>query len=153
MDQNPIVASLIGGPAGWSRPKRLWLGSTLFLGYLIATAVAPSRYALWLALALYLALRRWVITEPEPGRFPDAFLGALAVLPVSILAFLVYTFGSVTSSITFAAGRIWLPLGLVGIALCLDRYLRRAGTLARTTGTPAGAPGEPGSPPDAGPGR
>jgi hypothetical protein len=132
MNEHPIIASLFGTGRGWSRPTRLWFGVVLFIGYSVATALAPSRFALWLALAFYLAIRRWVIEEPAPGEFPDAFLGALSILPAAILGFIIYTLGAVDSTVTLAAGRIWLPLGMVGIALSLDRYLRRA--LTRTIG-------------------
>jgi hypothetical protein len=151
MDEHPVIATLFGTTRRWGRSTRFWLGIVLLLGYLVATALAPSRLAIWLALGLYLAIRRWVVEEPAPGEFPDAFLGALSALPVAILALIIYTVGAVDSAVTLAAGRVWLPLGLVGIALCLDRYLRRskpAETIGQVLGRADSAPASERNPED-----
>lgn len=101
---------------------RLALGAALLLGYLALGSMLSFRGAWALAVALGVGLHQYAIDETSPTRVADAYLWAAVLLLVAAGLLAVALVGEPAAWMTLAAGRLWLPLGLTGTALALERH-------------------------------
>jgi hypothetical protein len=133
-DLEAIVEKALSSASTLPRFQRHVVGAITFAGYLGLGVFRSGFAAIFLAVAFYGVLQRWVIEEPKPQQIPDAYIWAGVSLITAAIAFAIWWWYIGPASLQRWSTHIWLPLGIVGVALALDRYRRPP--------TPAGSIGK-----------
>jgi hypothetical protein len=137
---------VLGPSHGWSRAQRFGVGALALAGYLGLALFRFGFLALFLAIGFYGVLQQYSIEEPEPGQWADAHVWAAITFVIAALAFSIWWWFLGSAALQAWSTRVWLPLGIVSVALALDRY-RRAPTATESIGMALGK-AQPRRPPD-----
>jgi amino acid transporter len=125
-DLEATVDKALGNASALTRPHRHVIGLLAFTGYLALALFRSGFAALFLAVAFYGVLQRWVIEEPEHGELPDAYVWAVITGLAAIATFAIWWWYLGSEGLQTWATHVWLPAGVVSVALAFDRHRRRA---------------------------
>jgi hypothetical protein len=126
LDYGSQLETVIGSTSGWPRAQRHALGVLLFAGYLVLAQFRAGFLGLFLAVAFYGTLQRWVVEEPRAHQIADAYIWAGLTASVVLGAVAIWLSHSGPEWLQTWATHVWFPLGVVAVALALDRVRRRA---------------------------
>jgi len=115
---------VLGQHSTLPRRSRYVVGALGLAGYLTLSRYVAGFGALALAIGYYGILQRWAIEEPAPGELADAHAWAVVTGMIAIGAFAVWWWFLGPAWLQQWATHIWLPMGVVGVALAFDRYRR-----------------------------
>jgi hypothetical protein len=128
------IERVLGPSHGWSRVQRFGVGVLALAGYL--------GLALFLAIGFYGVLQQYSIEEPEAGQWADAHIWAAITFVIAALTFSIWWWVLGPAALQTWSTHVWLPLGIVCVALALDRY-RRAPTATESIGMALGKARQP----------
>lgn len=131
--------------------RRFGLGGLAFVAYLAAAQLEAGLPAVLLAIGFFLILQRWVIDGPSGPRMGETYLWAVISFLTATATFAIWWWSLGSEALQAWSTHVWLPIGIVSIALALEGYRRpstpavaigQALAQARTRRAPAPPNGE-----------
>ena len=130
-----IFDATLGHHTSLPKPRRYAVSLLGFAGYL-----ALATYSYGFAALFYGILQRWGIEEPSPGELADAYVWAGICGALALGTFAIWWWYLGPAPLQTWSTHVWLPIGIVSVALALDRR-RRPPTATESIGRALSAAG------------